>query len=188
MRHAKKRLQLNRFTSWHQATLKSLARNLLISQSIQTTLHRAKAVRPLVDKLIGLAKANTLAAKREAARILGDHKLVSLLFTEIGPRFEKRGSGFTRIINLAQRRGDNALIVIFELTEKKIKEPKKPKKEKAGRPEEEVKGQAPGARPEPEKKTETEVAVKEKPPITKKPTKKFLGGLKNIFKKERDSL
>lgn len=183
MRHAKKRLQLNRFTSWYDATIKSLARNVLIYQSVQTTLHRAKAVRPTVEKLIVLAKANTLAAKRDAFKILGDHKLVSILFKEIGPRFEKRQSGFTRIINLDKRRGDNAQVVIFELTEIKKKEIKKPKKEKVEKPEEE---QLPKEEAIEEKKHEA--AAKERPPIEKKPTKKFFGGLKNIFKKERDSL
>ena len=183
MRHAKKRLQLNRFTSWYDATMKSMARNVIIYQSVRTTLHKAKATRSTVEKLIGLAKANTLAGKREAFRILGDHKLVSVLFKEIGPRFEKRQSGFTRIINLDKRRGDNAQVVIFELTEIKKKEIKKPKKEKAATPEE-----IEGPKQEIIEEKKHEPTAKEKPPIGKKPAKKFFGGLKNIFKKERDSL
>ena len=124
MRHKKQRNLLNRFTSWRKSTLYSLARSLLIHQRIRTTLHRAKAVRPLAEKLISLAKLNTLAAKRQAAKILNDHQLVSMLFSDIGPRFAKRQSGYTRIINLGVRRGDDAKLVIFELTEikeKKIK-------------------------------------------------------------------
>lgn len=189
MRHKKKRLQLNRFTSWQKATLKSLARNLLIYESMRTTLHRAKALRPLAEKLISLAKANTLSAKREAFTILGDHKLVSLLFNEVGPRFANRGSGFTRIINLVNRRGDDAKMVIFELTELKPKV-KKVKKSKETRPEEVKKsGEEVKDRVIEEKKPETQAEVlKEKPPVTKKPSKKFLGGIRNIFKKERDSL
>src|SRR4030042_3512971 len=122
MRHRHKRLQLNRFTSWHRATMKSLARSLLLSQSIKTTLQRAKAARPLIERLISLAKENTLSAKRQANKILDDHVLVSLLFNDIGPRFLKRTGGYTRIINLGSRRGDNAKTVIFELTEIKKKE------------------------------------------------------------------
>lgn len=187
MRHSKKRLQLNRWTSWHDATIESLARNILIHQSIRTTEHRAKAARPLVEKLIALSKANTLAAKRNAYKVLGDHKLVSTLFNEIGPRFANRQSGFVRIIGLGARRGDNAQLALFELTEIKKKEPKKPKKEKEAKApsKETVAEEKPQQR---EVKTETQAAVKEKPPVTKKPAKKFLGGLKNIFKKERDSL
>jgi len=186
MRHKKQRYQLNRFSSWRKSTINSLARNLIIYQSIKTTLHKAKAVRPQVEKLISLAKLNTLAAKRQAAKILNDHKLVSLLFADIGPRFSNKQSGFTRIINLGVRRGDNAQVVILELTEIKEKKEKKPKKEKEEKPEEMT--QEP---PVEEKKPEAPKVYpkeKEKPPIEKKPPKKFLGGIRNIFKKERDSL
>lgn len=188
MRHSKKRLQLNRFTSWHEATLKSLAQNVLTRQSIRTTLHKAKAARPLIEKLISLAKENTLAAKRRAFQILNSHSLVSLLFNEIGPRFLKRQGGYTRIINLGSRRGDNANTVIFELTEIKLKEKKAAKKDKEEEFEEEGEREVSKEKPVEEKRPEGRAAVKEKPPITKKPTKKFLGGLRNIFKKERDSL
>jgi len=188
MRHKKARFQLNRFTSWRKSTLISLAKNLLIQQSIKTTLHKAKAAKPLIERIISLAKLNTLAAKREVFRILGDHKLVVLAFNEIGPRFAKIQSGYTRIINLDRRRGDDAQLVILELTEIKKREVKKPKKEKEIRPEEEKKTGIIKEKPIEEKKPEVAAAVKEKPPIIKKPTKKFLGGLRNIFKKERDSL
>jgi len=112
-----------------------------------------------------------------------------MLFSEIGPRFSKRPSGYTRIINLSRRRGDDAKLVIFELTEQKPKV-KKVKKAK------EVKGQAAqnaaqavtDTATEEKKPEAAEVALKEKPPVTKKPSKKFLGGIRSIFKKERDSL
>jgi len=183
MRHAKKKHQLNRFTSWNKATLKSLARNLIIHQSINTTLHRAKAVKPIVENLISLAKKNTLIAKRRAFEVLGDHKLVANLFSEIGPRFEKRGSGFTRIINLGLRRGDDASLVLLELTEIKKKEPKK-KKSKEVKKENEVTGEVVEEKPVAEPKPKTQERV----PEEKKPNKKFFGGIRNIFKKERDSL
>ena len=122
MRHAKKRLQLSRFTSWHDATIRSLARNMVICQSIHTTLTRAKASKQMIEKLVTLGKKNTLFARRQAQKVLGEHKLVNVLFNEIAPRFAKRNSGFTRIIGLGKRRGDNAEMVIFEFTELKIKE------------------------------------------------------------------
>ncbi|MDP2831096.1 MAG: 50S ribosomal protein L17 [Candidatus Omnitrophota bacterium] len=149
MRHAKKRLQLSRFTSWHDATIRSLARNMVICQSIKTTLTRAKASKQMIEKLITLGKKNTLFARRQAQKVLGEHKLVNLLFNEIAPRFAKRSSGFTRIIGLGKRRGDNAEMVIFEITELKIKEA---------------------------------------PVDQKKPQKKFMGGLRTIFRKKSDSL
>jgi len=150
---------------------------MVIHQSIKTTISRAKAVRPLAEKLVSLAKENTLNAKREAFKILGSHKLVSLFFKEVGPLFANRASGFTRIISLKKRRGDNAQLVVFELTERKIKEHKKAKKAKEPISEEKA------AKP-----LEEKAIPQEKKDIPKKPTKKFLGGIKNIFKKERDSL
>ena len=76
-----------------------------------------------------MAKENTLASKRRAQAVLGEHKLVVRLFDELGPLFAKRSGGFTRLISLGKRRGDNAEMVIFELTEMK-KETKKSKKTK----------------------------------------------------------
>lgn len=187
MRHKKTKYQLNRFTSWRKATLKSLARNLLIEQRIRTSRVKAKAVRPLVEQLVTLARKNTLFAKRRAASILNnDHNLVKHLFEEIGPRFQKRTGGYTRIINLGPRRGDNMPLVIFELTE--IKE--KPKKEKKKKEKSSVQEEAKPEKPVEENKPKAHPETKEKPAVEKKgkPEKKFFKGIKNIFKKERDSL
>ena len=176
MRHRKSRTNLNRFTSWRRATIISLSRNLLIHQRIRTTRAKAKAALPLTERLIGLGKRDNLASRRAAFSFLQDHKLVQLLFSEIAPRFSNRGSGFCRILPLGLRRGDNAKLVILELTEKGKKE-KKPlkKQEERLKPKEEAPRQAP-AKP------------KAIPPPKTKPTRKFLGGLRKIFKKERDSL
>jgi len=185
MRHAKAKNQLNRFTSWHKATLKALARSILIYQSVKTTKAKAKAAQPLVENLITLAKEDSLAAKRRAYAILCDHNLVSQLFNDIGKRFTNRVGGYTRILGLGSRRGDNAEMVIFELTEIKKKEKRKPTKK------EETKTGKPAVseeKPAEEKKTKTATAVKEVPPETRKPTKKFLGGIRNIFRKKSDSL
>jgi len=187
MRHKKKRGLLNRFTGWQKATTISLAKNLLINQSIKTTLQKAKVSAPLAERLISLAKQNTLSAKRRAFSILGDHSLVSRLFTEIGPRFQNRTGGYTRIIPFGSRRGDNASLVLLELTEIKKKEPLKPKKEKEEKPPEVQAHPTKESAPQ-EKISGTSIGVKQKPVATKKPTKKFLGGIRNIFKKERDSL
>ena len=180
MRHAKTRLQLNRFTSWRRATLIDLTKALIIHQRIKTTMHKAKAAKPLIERLIFLGKKNSLSARRQVYRILGNHRLVRLLFNDIAPRFTNRIGGYTRILNLGIRQGDNAKLVILELTEIKKKEPKKIKIEEKPEIIEEKAIK--------EEKAKTKVATKEKPPIVKKPTKKFLGGLRGIFKKERDSL
>jgi len=190
MRHSKKRRQLGRFTSWHDATIKSLVKNMVVCQSIKTTLTRAKASKPMLEKLITLGKKNNLFARRQAQKILGEHNLVQLLFNEIAPRFAKRNSGFTRIIGLGKRRGDNAEMVIFELTELKKKEVKKTKAAKEAKPVIEAQEEA-GAVTEkvaPEQTKEALEAVKEKPTDAKKPPKKFMGGIRQIFKKKSDSL
>ena len=192
MRHAKKRLQLGRFTSWHKATIKSLARNMIIHQSIKTTLSRAKASRQLIEQLVTLAKTNTLFARRQAQEVLGEHRLVNLLFNEIGPRFSKRNSGFTRIIGLGKRRGDDAEMVIFELTEIKKKEVKKSKLAKEAKPQaiqpvdETVEDKTAKIEPVEEKKHEP--TAKENSAKDKKPQKKFIGGIRSIFRKKSDSL
>lgn len=174
MRHRKKRLKLNRFTSWRKATLVSLSKNLLIYQSIRTTQTKAKASKPLVEKLITLGKRDNLAARRKAFSILQDHKLVQLLFANIAPLFNKRNGGYCRILPFGFRRGDRARMVIFELTEKRKE--KKPIKKEEIQPE--PKGEA----------SKTPVKPTTKPPKVEKPTRKFFGGLKKIFKKKRDSL
>ena len=150
----------------------SLSRNLLIHQSIRTTKIKAKAALPLVERLITLGKRDNLVARREAFSILQDHKLVQLLFSRVAPRFNNRNGGFCRILPFGFRRGDGAKLVILELTEK-IKEEKKPikKEEVQPGPKEEI--------------SKAPVKPPEKPPKVTKPTKKFFGGLKKIFKKER---
>lgn len=193
MRHAKHAYSLNKSFSLRKALIKSMASNLLKYQRITTTQNRAKATRVVVEKLITMGKEGSLAKKRMAYDILGDHKLVSLLFSDIAPRFKDRSGGYTRILKLNTRRGDDAKMVIFELTEIKEDKKKAKKAEKASKSagseskEEPVKEKpASGEKP----KTETAVTdkVTEKHPIQKKPAKKFLGGIRNIFKKERDSL
>jgi len=192
MRHAKHSYSLNKSFSLRKALIKSMAANLLKYQRITTTQNRAKATRVVVEKLITMGKEGSLAKKRMAYDILGDHKLVSLLFSDIAPRFKDRAGGYTRILKLGVRRGDDAKMVVFELTE--IKEDKK--KAKAGKA---AKSAGSENKEEPVKekplsvekpKTETVVTdkVTEKHPMQKKPPKKFLGGIRNIFKKERDSL
>ncbi len=188
MRHSKLKYQLNRFTSWRRATVLSMARSLLIHQSITTTKAKALALRPLAEKLITLAKENTLSAKRKAFSLLNDHRLVKVLFDDIGPRFKNFSGGYVRILNLGSRRGDNAEIAIIELTKILKKQPKATKKAKSAKEEPPVKDASEATTISEETKAKTEVAVKEKPPMTQKPNKKFLGGIRNIFKKERDSL
>jgi large subunit ribosomal protein L17 len=156
-------------------------KNLLKYEQITTTLVRAKSARPVVENLIADAKANTLANKRRAFSVLGEHVLVNTLYNEIAPRFKEINGGFTRILKLGKRRGDNADLVLFELTRKKEKLVKAKAAKAAAQKAE------PAAEAAPEPQHEAQTAVKERP-AAQKPPKKFLGGIRKIFKKERDSL
>lgn len=118
MRHQIAGNRLGRNSSLRKATVRDIAKATLIRQRICTTKAKAKEARKLVDRLITLGKKGTLAHKRRAYAILNNHKLVSQLFNETAPRFNKRQGGYTRIIPLSQRRGDNAELAFLELTEK----------------------------------------------------------------------
>jgi len=163
---------------------------MVIYQSMKTTLSRAKASKQLIEKLVTLGKKNTLFARRQAQKILGEHRLVNILFDDIAPRFAKRNSGFTRIIGLGKRRGDNAEMAIFELTDLKKKEPRKSKVTKEVKPQEAPAEDVNVAEEKlpVEQKKEAKPVVKDKPTDEKKPQKKFMGGLRTIFKKKSDSL
>ena len=127
MRHGIAGNRLSRNRSLRKATVRDIAKATLIQQRICTTHAKAKEARKLVDKLITLGKRGALADKRHAFAVLCDHKLVSNLFTKTAPRFKNRVGGYTRIILLGNRRGDNARLVYLELTEKEEIVVSKPK-------------------------------------------------------------
>jgi len=106
MRHRKKSERFSRSQSQRKALIKSLLRAVIINERITTTTSRAKYLKGEVDGLITWAKKGTLAGKRLAYSVLGDHKLVKKLFDEIGPRFSKVSGGYTRTLSVATRKGD----------------------------------------------------------------------------------
>jgi len=127
MRHGIAGNKLSRNSSLRKATVRDIAKATLTRQRICTTQAKAKEARKLVDKLITLGKKGTLADKRRAFAILCDHRLVSNLFSRTSPRFKNRMGGYTRIIPLGNRRGDNAQLAFLELTEKEEIVVSKPK-------------------------------------------------------------
>jgi large subunit ribosomal protein L17 len=131
MRHLVKGRKLRRTTSHRKALLRNLVTSFMEKERLKTTLAKAKEARPLAEKMITLAKKNTLHTKRQALRFLTKEKAVKKLFEEIGPRFSERPGGYTRIVKLGPRMGDGAQMAMFELigSEYKKKEKKK-KKEK----------------------------------------------------------
>ena len=118
MRHKIAGNRLSRNRSLRKATMRDMARSILVDQRIYTTKAKAKEARKFIEKLITLGKKDTLAARRRAFAILCDHTLVSSLFKETAPRFKNRMGGYTRIIPFNKRIGDNAEMVFLELTEK----------------------------------------------------------------------
>jgi large subunit ribosomal protein L17 len=119
MRHKNAGSKLSRSPSHRKALLRNLAKALLIHGRITTTESKAKALRGVVEPLITLALKNDLHARREAYRVLGEHKLVSRLFDDIGPQFVGGGGGYTRVVKLAvPRKGDAAPLAIIELTKR----------------------------------------------------------------------
>ena len=194
MRHARSDNRLGRSSSWRKATVRDIAKATLIHQRIRTTKTKAKEARKVVDRLITLGKKGTLAGRRKAFAILSDHKLVSELFNDISPRFQKRPGGYTRVIPLATtRRGDNASMAFLELTEKSVKKVSKAKKPAAsaeappgqtpasGETDQQTKGKE--EKPSPESK-KTPPRAKDEGKKQKAPGKKGLtGGIKKIFNK-----
>ena len=191
MKHRYAGNRLGRNSSWRKATVRDLARATLISQRICTTKAKAKEARKLVEKLITMGKKGTLAHRRQAFSILCDHQLVSDLFTHTAPRFRNRNGGYTRLIPLAYRRGDNAELVYLELTEKEHLVVSKPKTQAAAKPKEVDVAPAKEAKeaqaPAEEKKAPAKTLFKKGAPSSEKATgeKKPLGGLRKIFKSRR---
>ncbi|MFA5389502.1 MAG: 50S ribosomal protein L17 [Candidatus Omnitrophota bacterium] len=135
MRHHRHSVTFGRQRSHYKATLKSLVKGLIISKAIRTTKTKAKEASRLADRLITLGKEKTVANQRRAYSILCDRKLVSILFDEIAPLFKDRKGGYTRVMLLEKRRGDNAQMAILEFVEKpKSPEPRKKAEKKEKKP------------------------------------------------------
>ena len=115
MRHLKSGRKLGRTASHRKATLANLAAAVIEHKSIITTTPKAKEARGVVERLITFAKRGDLAARRQVLRTIRDKELVRELFEEIAPKYENRPGGYTRVIKIGQRRGDNAPMAVFEL-------------------------------------------------------------------------
>jgi len=127
MRHKIKTVKLGRSQSHRDALLANQAISLIEHSRIQTTLAKAKAVAPFAEKLVTLAKANTLHSRRRALALLQNNstrtaKAVSKLFSEIGPRCAERKGGYTRIIKLGERKSDSAPIALLEWVDAPVAE------------------------------------------------------------------
>jgi large subunit ribosomal protein L17 len=114
MRHQKKTIKLGRTAEHRKAMLANQVCSLIQHQRIQTTLAKAKAVRPLAEKMVTLGKKNSLHARRTALAVLRQKDAVQKLFADIAPRTAERKGGYTRIVKLGQRKSDSAPIAFIE--------------------------------------------------------------------------
>ncbi|OGG09338.1 50S ribosomal protein L17 [Candidatus Gottesmanbacteria bacterium RBG_16_43_7] len=122
--------KLSRTRAQRRLLLMNLARSLIIHGSIQTTGAKAKALVPLIDKLITRAKRNTVAGQRRVRQILADRTAVNLLLADAKTRFNQRNSGYTRIINLGMRKSDASKIVLMQFIDDKVETDKLPTADK----------------------------------------------------------
>jgi len=117
MRHQRAGRKFSRTRAHRKAMFKNMATALFLHERIQTTDAKAKALRPVAEKLITLARRGDLHARRLAAGQLSDPAVVEKLFSEIGARFKTRPGGYTRILKLGRRLGDAAPLSIIELVD-----------------------------------------------------------------------
>ena len=144
MRHQKKTIKLSRTAEHRKALLANQVCSLIAHQRIKTTLAKAKAVRPLAEKMVTFGKNGSLHARRMALSMLRQKNAVKKLFDEIAPRSADRNGGYTRIVKLGQRKSDSASMAFIEwvdaaqvIEEKEPKEkPAKKQKEAAPPPKE----------------------------------------------------
>lgn len=134
MRHQVKRGMLGRNTAHRRALLRNLVTSFLERERMRTTLAKARAVRPIAEKMITLAKRGTLHARRQALAYLTKEAAVKKLFDDIGPRFTERPGGYTRIVKLDKRAGDGASMAMLELVGTEFKKKAKKKAKDAKKP------------------------------------------------------
>jgi large subunit ribosomal protein L17 len=130
MRHQKKTIKLGRTAEHRKAMLANQVCSLIEHDRIKTTLAKAKAVRPLAEKMVTLGKNGSLHARRRALAVLRQKAAVKKLFDNIAPRSVDRNGGYTRIIRLGQRRSDSAAVAFLEWVDAAPAEKVEPKEAK----------------------------------------------------------
>ncbi|MFY9348199.1 MAG: 50S ribosomal protein L17 [Orrella sp.] len=122
MRHGHGLRKLNRTSSHRLAMFRNMSVSLIMHEAIKTTLPKAKSLRKVIEPLITLGKEPSLANKRLAFARLRDRDAVVKLFAEIGPRYAERNGGYTRVLKMGHRQGDNAPMAFMELVDRPVVE------------------------------------------------------------------
>ncbi|PHP65017.1 50S ribosomal protein L17 [Zhengella mangrovi] len=120
MRHGNAHRKLNRTASHRKAMFANMAASLIEHEQIVTTLPKAKELRSIVDKLITLGKRGDLHARRQAISRIRDVQQVKKLFDVLGPRYQERNGGYTRVLKAGFRYGDNAPLAVIELVDRDV--------------------------------------------------------------------
>src|ERR1700683_3296912 len=131
MRHLNSGFKLGRNMAHRRSTLRNLVTNLIEKERIHTTLLRAKATRPLAERMITLGKRDSLHSRRQAAAFLMTPNATKKLFADLAPRFADRPGGYTRIIRTGWRIGDGAELAIIEFIGSELKKKEKKRKKAA---------------------------------------------------------
>ena len=122
MRHGKAHRKLGRTTSHRTAMFANMAASLIKHEQIVTTLPKAKELRPVVEKLVTLAKRGDLHARRQAISQIRDVEQVGKLFGVLGPRYKERNGGYIRVLKAGYRHGDNAPMAVIEFVDRDVSE------------------------------------------------------------------
>jgi large subunit ribosomal protein L17 len=120
MRHGMKGRKLNITASHRKAMFANMAASIIEHEQIVTTLPKAKEIRSIVDKLVTLGKRGDLHARRQAIAQIRNVEQVKKLFDVIGPRYQERQGGYTRVLKAGYRRGDNAPMAVVELVDRDV--------------------------------------------------------------------
>ena len=128
MRHMKAGRKLGRTSSHRKAMMRNLVTSLMDHEKVTTTDAKAKELRSVADKMITLGKRGTLHARRQALSFIRDNSITKKVFEELSPRYTERAGGYTRIVKIGNRAGDNAPISIIELMPEEKKKSVKKKK------------------------------------------------------------
>ena len=167
MRHRKKTLKLGRTAEHRKALLANQVCSLIEHQRIKTTLAKAKAVRPLAEKMVTLGKNGSIHARRTAFSALRHKDAVKKLFDEIAPRPTERNGGYTRIVRLGQRKSDSASMAFIEWVDAAVVVEEQPAEDKKAKKKE------PKAEPKQKEPKHEEPKAKEKEaPAAEEPKKK----------------
>jgi large subunit ribosomal protein L17 len=166
MRHQKKTLRLGRKAQHRNLLLANQVCSLIAHQRIKTTLAKAKAVRPLAERMVTLGKNGSIHARRMAFATLRQKDAVKKLFDQIAPASSERNGGYTRIIRLGQRPSDSAFMALIEWVDSPVVVEEKPTEEKAAKKKE------PKAEAKPKEVKREEPKAKAEEKATEEPKKK----------------